>query len=61
LDSNIEGDDEVMLRDLTSTPLDELLEHANPTLRSVLLRYYSTDPIGSPSNGRFNSFIEPDL
>lgn len=61
MDANIDGDDEVMLRDLTSTPLEELLAQANPTLRSVLLRYYSSDPTGSPSNGRFNSFIEPDL
>jgi hypothetical protein len=61
LDANIEGDGEVTLRDLTSTPLEELLAQANPTLRSVLLRYYSGDPLGSPSNGRFNSFIEPDL
>lgn len=61
MDANIQGDDEVMLRDLTSTPLEDLLAQANPTLRSVLLRYYSSDPIGSPSNGRFNSFIELDL
>lgn len=61
MDANIEGNDEVMLRDLSSTPLEELLARANPTLRAVLLRYYATDPIGAPSNGRFNSFIEPDL
>jgi hypothetical protein len=61
LEANIEDDDEITLRDLTSTPFEDLLAQANPTLKSVLLRYYSSGPTGSPTNGRFQSFIEPDL
>jgi hypothetical protein len=56
-----ESEEDVALRDLAATPLEELLARANPVLRAALLRYYTASPIGRPSNGRFNSFIESDL
>jgi hypothetical protein len=61
VDASEESEEEVALWDLAATPLEDLLARANPALRTVLLRHYSANPIGRPSNGRFNSFIEPDL
>ena len=60
-DAPVESEEEVALWDLATTPFEDLLARANPALRTVLLRHYSANPIGRPSNGRFNSFIEPDL
>lgn len=48
------------LSELASMSLEDLLARANPVLRSVLMRYYLTDPTGGPSNGRFNAFIAQD-
>ena len=52
---------EQSLHELARTPIDTLLARANPQLRSILLRHFGDDTDARQSNGRFGSFISPEL
>lgn len=52
---------EQSLHELARMPIDTLLARANPQLRSILLRHFGEDTDAGQSNGRFGSFISPEL
>jgi hypothetical protein len=49
------------LRELAGMSPEQLLAAADPGLRAVLLRHLGSEVDAKPSNGRFASFISPEL